>query len=103
LLFPSGLQANLAAMIALVIATRPGCLADRLIHHSLCLGAAPARQVAAFRPQRDTPRWSPAQQQRRESAAAATRAHRKACSAWRTSPELAVIAGLCQNLRALLL
>ncbi|MCT4363441.1 MULTISPECIES: aminotransferase class I/II-fold pyridoxal phosphate-dependent enzyme [Synechococcaceae] len=104
LLFPSGFQANLAAVIAL--ADRHSLvLADRLIHHSLLVGVrASGARLRRFAHNDSAALEALLQQQRREDPQRRLLVLTESLFSMEgTSPELAVIAGLCQNYGALLL
>jgi len=101
--FPSGFQANLAAVIAL--ADRHSLvLADRLIHHSLLVGVrASGARLRRFAHNDSAALEALLQQQRREDPQRRLLVLTESLFSMEgTSPELAVIAGLCQNYGALL-
>ncbi|NQV11037.1 MAG: aminotransferase class I/II-fold pyridoxal phosphate-dependent enzyme [Cyanobacteria bacterium] len=104
LLFPSGFQANLAAVIAL--ADRHSLvLADRLIHHSLLVGVrASGARLRRFAHNDNAALEALLQQQRRENPQQRLLVLTESLFSMEgTSPELAIIAGLCQDHGALLL
>ncbi len=104
LLFPSGFQANLAAVLALT--GRHGVvLADRLIHHSLLLGVqASGARLLRFRHNDSEDLERRLIQQRTAEPQRPTLVITESLFSMEgTSPDLAAIARICRQLRARLL
>jgi len=104
LLFPSGFQANLAAVVALAD-RRSLVLADRLIHHSLLVGVqASGAALERFRHNDSTDLERRLQRQRRQDPRRRLLVITESLFSMEgTSPDLTAITALCQAHGALLL